>query len=280
MWLSMQLNFPKRKTLSNGYDNTQSGAKLMHAQRLPARAGQIWLREAFQLYRKNAPLLTSSAMAYMLLSLVIGLLPIIGSFLLPLIQPMLVVLQANVCALVARDEKPAPATLLYKLTERRPTLLQLGGMHLCLGTALMLIAFLLAYLLGAPKDYTAVNADNLYTLLLPALLIMVPTFLLTWFSPLLVAWHDVPPLKALFFSLVAVWRNLRAFFVFFVNVMLFFVVLPVLLLTLLTLLLPAGSQVFSSVFSFLMLMIGSPILLASVFLSYRQIFAEPAGDAP
>ena len=38
--------------------------------------------------------------------------------------------------------------------------------------------------------------------------------MLFWFSPILAAWHDVPPVKAMFFSFVSCWRNRGAFIVF------------------------------------------------------------------
>ncbi|MCK7500117.1 MAG: hypothetical protein MZW92_64695 [Comamonadaceae bacterium] len=44
-----------------------------------------------------------------------------------------------------------------------------------------------------------------------ALVLTLPLMLSFWFAPLLVAWKDMPALKALFFSIVAVARNWRAF---------------------------------------------------------------------
>lgn len=42
----------------------------------------------------------------------------------------------------------------------------------------------------------------------------VPVALAMWYAPMLAAWHGLPPGKALFFSIVAVWRNLGAFVVY------------------------------------------------------------------
>jgi hypothetical protein len=38
--------------------------------------------------------------------------------------------------------------------------------------------------------------------------------MLFWFAPVLTAWHGVPPIKAMFFSLVTCWRNRGAFIVY------------------------------------------------------------------
>jgi hypothetical protein len=47
-----------------------------------------------------------------------------------------------------------------------------------------------------------------------SLLLYVPLSLLFWHAPGLVHWHNVPPVKALFFSIVACLRNLGAFTVY------------------------------------------------------------------
>ena len=52
------------------------------------------------------------------------------------------------------------------------------------------------------------------TLLSELALAYLPVTLLMWFAPMLVAWHDVPVGKALFFNLVGVWRNRAAFLVY------------------------------------------------------------------
>ena len=49
---------------------------------------------------------------------------------------------------------------------------------------------------------------------LVAMACYIPVAMLFWFAPILVAWHDVPPAKALFFSFVSCWRN-RGAFVFY-----------------------------------------------------------------
>ena len=49
---------------------------------------------------------------------------------------------------------------------------------------------------------------------LKQILTIVPVMLITWYAPMLVAWHGLPPGKAIFFSIVAVWRNRAAFAIY------------------------------------------------------------------
>ena len=44
--------------------------------------------------------------------------------------------------------------------------------------------------------------------------VYLPIAMITWYAPMLIAWHGLPVGKAMFFSLVAVWRNRAAFAVY------------------------------------------------------------------
>jgi len=44
--------------------------------------------------------------------------------------------------------------------------------------------------------------------------VYLPIAMITWYAPMLIAWHKLPIGKAMFFSLVAVWRNRAAFAVY------------------------------------------------------------------
>ena len=50
--------------------------------------------------------------------------------------------------------------------------------------------------------------------MLLVLLLHAPLVVLVWHAPALVHWHGISPVKSLFFSVVALWRNLGAFTMF------------------------------------------------------------------
>ncbi len=58
------------------------------------------------------------------------------------------------------------------------------------------------------------NSTRITGAMLIAALAYIPVSIVMWFAPILVAWHDVPPAKALFFSWIALWRNRWAFTVY------------------------------------------------------------------
>ena len=98
-----------------------------------------------------------------------------------------------------------------------------------------------------------------------------------WFAPVLVAWHNVGAAKALFFSLFACLMNWRAFLAYGLAAGLMTLVVPLVVLSTLALLLQGAGRtsVVSLVFPLVIVLL--PILFASFYASYRDVFA---GEAP
>jgi hypothetical protein len=108
-----------------------------------------------------------------------------------------------------------------------------------------------------------------------SVLLYVPTMMLLWFSPVLVAWHALDPAKGLFYSAVAFWLNLRAFLVYFIALSVL-AVAGAGALMLLAALMPGGvSAAGAQALIFPLALVVMPILFASYYASYRDIFAAP-----
>ena len=163
--------------------------------------------------------------------------------------------------------------------------MRLGGLHL-LGT-LAILAVDMLLLGGDSTTLTGTSGEGVFNSpeeaellwhMLRLLLIALPVLVAFWFAPVLVAWDDVPAFKSLFFSLVAVWRNWRAFFVYATTAMLVGVLLPGLVLLASSLVSKSLTEVLSVVLRLLLLLVFAPVLMTSIFQSYRDIFS-PAVDA-
>ena len=74
--------------------------------------------------------------------------------------------------------------------------------------------FAQVYLGGAAITREAAESDSFQRAMWVAMALYLPLSLLFWHAPGLVHWHGVPPVKSLFFSLVACVRNFGAFVVF------------------------------------------------------------------
>jgi len=101
---------------------------------------------------------------------------------------------------------------------------------------------------------------------------LTPVLMAWWFAPVLAAWHRQPLAKALFFSFVACWINWRAFLAYGAAVLLFGGIAPALLLGLLAALLPGLGALISSLLIVFMALVMAPVIFASFYASYRDIF--------
>ncbi len=222
-------------------------------------------------------------MGYLLIVVASGLIPLVGPFLLPLLLPSLTALVANGCRLLdqaAGQVPPLSRALTSGLVEHKGPLLRLGFLHLAGTLAVLAIDLLIdgsgwsGLDLGMSKE--AVSLSHMLRLML----IASPLLLAFWFAPLLTAWDGVPAAKSLFFSFVAAWRNWRAFLAYGLAATLIGVFLPGLLLIVASLLSQTLGEVFSMALRMLLVLVLAPVLMASVYLSYRDVFhSPPAADA-
>lgn len=255
----------------------------MQARLLPAVRGVSWILDGFVLYRRNPPMLTTLTLGYLLLVVAFGQLQPVGPFLLPLFLPLLTALIANGCRMLSLGlERSA---LFHGLREKRGDLLRLGGLHLLGTLAILAIDMLLqsgeprAIVGGKAAAEGALNplaeAEMLWHML-RLLLIALPLLLAFWFAPLLIVWEGVPALKSLFFSLVAVWRNWRAFLVYALTATLIGVVLPGLLLLVASLLSKSLVEILSVALRLMLLLVFAPVMMTGIYQSYRDVFSPAA----
>lgn len=242
------------------------------------RAGRGWLFSAFALYRKNPPLMLSASMAYWLVGLVLALLgPLV--LLLPIIQPTLMVVLANVYTVVWRGIQPQQADLLHSVVSRRPALIRLGLLQFAVSVTFALVSMLIEWLIDAPTNVADLTVQDVLLNLLPLLVIMVPVFMAFCFAPVLTAWHDMPPGKAMFFSFVATWRNLGAFFMHFLNCLIV-VMAAGFVRVAFSSVLPGMGDAVGYLLQLVMLLVFVPTMMASIYIAYREIFeTTPAPEA-
>ncbi|MDI6748959.1 MAG: BPSS1780 family membrane protein [Rhodocyclaceae bacterium] len=257
----------------------------MQARLLPAARGVFWLFEGFRLFRRNPPLITAATLVYLLAVQLLALLPLIGAVLLPLLLPAMTLIVANACRLVDRQQTPGKAALLFGLSghgNNSAALLRLGALQL----AGALLVVLLTTLIGGGEDpfANALLSDTADTPVDPAaqaallgklaqvLLLATPLIIAFWFAPFLVGWDRVAPGKSLFFSTVASLRNWRAMLMFSLAAIAVAGILPGFILILVA---QISGMALSAAFVALrmvLVFLVAPVLTASIYVSYRDIF--------
>ncbi|MDP1607082.1 MAG: BPSS1780 family membrane protein [Rhodocyclaceae bacterium] len=279
----------------------------MQARRLPAARGTYWLLEGFRLFRRNPPLITALTLLYLLLVQGVAvLLPGIGPILLPLALPALTLIVANGCRLVDEGLAPGKATLLRGLIGREGN----GLAMLRLGLLQLIGALILVWLnsvlgngvdpfsslehaaslppevagvagtaaVGAGAAATATKDADVLGALLRLMLLATPLIIAFWFAPFLTGWDRVSPLKSMFFSIVASWRNWRAFVMFTFAAVVVAGVVPGLLLILVSQIAGAATSVAFIAMRMLLVFLVAPVLTASIYISYRDIFHPRPGE--
>lgn len=131
---------------------------------------------------------------------------------------------------------------------------------------------------GARPSAETLASAGFFTALLIAAVLYVPIMMLYWFAPVLAAWHSAGAAQALFYSFVACLMNWAAFLGYGAAVALIAFVVPFLGLSL-GMLLTQGAPAAAASFLFPLLLVLLPVLFASFYASYRDVFGDPQAGA-
>ena len=251
---------------------------------VPARTGLTWVRLGITTFFKQPLAMAGLFFLYMAAMFLVAQVPLIGSAISAILMPA-TALGMMVAAQQATSGKfPMPTVLLSAFRagrEQARAMLFLGILYAAGWFAAITLAGMISPLPPTQQATTPAGQSQLAGFYLLVTLLSLPLTILFWHAPALVYWHKVAPLKSMFFSLVAFFRNFGAFLVFGL----------------------AWSAVFLSTFSALALFalaIGGPsmvqrvllpvlLLLAamfstSIYFTFRDSFVEdaplPPGESP
>ncbi|UDG82002.1 hypothetical protein GJV44_00232 [Candidatus Vallotia cooleyia] len=191
----------------------------------PAKSGYVWFRQGIWLFSKSPLTFLTIFFTYFVSMLLVTHLPIVGSMLWLILVPSLFVGFMSICRDVIAGHHVLPLALFTSFRVHRSDvirqLFKLGLIYLGLITASLSImslihgGSLIKTIVSELKPNNDVSTSGIFlSHIAMGLIIHVPTMMLFWFAPLLTAWHRVPPIKAMFFSVVACWYNRSAFLVY------------------------------------------------------------------
>ena len=105
----------------------------------------------------------------------------------------------------------------------------------------------------------------------------LPVTLILWYAPMLIAWYRLPPGKAIFFSVIAVWRNLGAFVVFgaaWIAIWMAFSLVTALILSML------GLASLITIVTIPLVILLMTWMCCSVYPTYATVFVDRAAAPP
>lgn len=197
----------------------------MQVTRAPAAIGWKWTLEGFTLLRRHPLALLGITVLFLFTIVLPTVVPVIGGFAPLLLTPALSVGYMQAVRIADGGKMPPPWTLYDGLRAQggrgaRPLLL-LGVIN-CVLTVMVLAISMVAdggtlfrIATGAiSPDDPALGERGLVFAAVVFLTLYTPVQMAMWYAPMFVAWHRLHPVKALFYSLVGVWRNKAAFTVY------------------------------------------------------------------
>jgi hypothetical protein len=255
----------------------------VQARVVAAGQGARWLAEGWTLFRGAPVGWLLAVFAYLALTQVMALVPVIGGAAAAILMPGLNLGFMAVARAGTRGSPFDPRLLFdgFRVDARRQLLLGIVYM----GCGLAAVGATLAAdtegslraLLSGERDMQELTALDLAAPLVAFVLAYGLAMMLFWFAPPLCAWHSLGVAKALFFSFFACLLNWRAFLAYGAVIVALMLASNALLAVLVALsAAPSRQQVVAFVLMALLALL--PTLFASTYASYRDVFGyHPEG---
>jgi hypothetical protein len=257
---------------------------------VPAKTGYVWFRQGIWLFRRNPLAFITLFFTYLLAMMIVSLVPVIGAALPLLFIPGIAVGFMAACRDTIAGKPVMPTILLDGFRSYGPVVMQrlfaLGGLYIASmaivfaasalgdGGTLLKVMFGLG---GVNPDPETLASPGLLVALLVAATLYLPVAMMFWFAPVLTAWHDIPPAKALFFSVVSCWRNRGAFTLYG---LLWFAVALGVSFAIAALMQAVGAGAYALTVMMPATIIITSMLYCSFYATYRGCFGVQEADAP
>ncbi|MBS0466166.1 MAG: hypothetical protein JSS31_02715 [Proteobacteria bacterium] len=253
---------------------------------VPARTGLEWVRQGITVFWRQPMALAALFFMTMAAMSLATMLPLVGPAVALSLLPSATLAMMVAAAEASQGRRPTPALLLVAFRtgrQRLNAMLTLGAFYALGFLGVMGLSALIdggefarVYLGGAPLTREVAESGDFQAAMWLSMLLYVPLSLLFWHAPGLVHWHNVPPVKALFFSIVACWRNFGAFTVYGLSWMGVFLAAGLAISLLVTLLAAMGLGAAMAGGT----MVAAAMMLAAMFLTsvvftFRDSFEPP-----
>lgn len=191
-------------------------------EKIPAKAGWLWITEGLALFRKQPFEIISLFFACALLTLPLRFIPLLGKILPVILVPILSMAFMQACADIEQGKRIRPIVLFVGFRSPRVVSLLILGVFYLLSAAVSLwistlvdggVFLKLAQGLLAPDSPEVLNS-NMQLAMLAAAVVYTPPAMAFWYAAPLVVWKDMSAGKAAFYSFFAVWKTMKPFLVY------------------------------------------------------------------
>ena len=254
---------------------------------VPARTGITWIKLGFKTFLQQPLAMSGLFFMFMAMLSVASLVPFIGSAL------ALALLPAATLGLMAATQEatkgkfPMPSILISAFRagqQRLKAMVMLGALYAAGFLAIMAVSSLIdggqfakLYLVGGKITEELVLQNGFQAAMWVTLALYLPLSLMFWHAPALVHWHGVTPVKSLFFSFMACYKNFGAYAVYGLMWMGIFM-LTLLAVTVVAALL--GRPAIAGLAMFPIALVMFAMFFTSIYFTFRDSFEATSGDAP
>ncbi|HAL39990.1 MAG TPA: hypothetical protein DCP03_18560 [Polaromonas sp.] len=191
---------------------------------VPARTGLTWVKLGITTFIKQPLAMSGLFFMFMALLSVATLVPYVGAALALALLPAATLGLMAATQEAAKGKFPMPSILISAFRagqQRMQAMMVLGALYAAGFLALMGVSalfdggqFAKLYLVGGTITEELVQQSSFQVAMWVAMGLYLPLSLLFWHAPALVHWHGVTPVKSLFFSFMACYKNFGALTVF------------------------------------------------------------------
>jgi hypothetical protein len=245
-----------------------------------------WVKLGIKTFFKQPLALGGLFFMFMALISLVSQLPYVGAALALVVLPAATIGLMEATQVASNGKFPMPATLFTAFragAKKTQAILILGALYAVgfltvLGVSALFDGgqFASIYLSGGVMTKEIISTSEFQMATWAAMALYLPLSLMFWHAPALVHWHEVSPIKALFFSLVACIRNFAAMVVYF------FMWLAVFSLGGLVLTLVAVATGSESAVSFVMLpaaLLMATMFFTSIYFTFKDSFITPTNSS-
>lgn len=250
----------------------------MEVQLVAAGKGWQWIVDGYALFRKSPAMWIAVTLVLGVIWVASMILPVLGPLLFNLFSPLLFAGLMTGCRAIEKGQPLEMRHLFAGFNDRAASLVTVGGVYL-VGTILVVGVVLLVgggSMMPSVLSKSATDIETLRAALRSMALalavgaaVYLPLIMLMWFAPLLVMFDGMTPVAAMKLSLAACLKNTMPFLVYGLAIMGLWMVMSV----------PAVLGVPGALLVIALLVGSIPVLVCSIYASYRDIFVARGSPA-
>ena len=256
---------------------------------VPARTGAEWVRLGLKTFWRQPLAFISLFFLLMALISTVSLLPLVGSVLAPILLPFMTLGLMVATSIAYTDnaegagtaghaQRPTGSAMFVAVAAAMRTewrsLVKLGVISAAhFVVAVLLTSFIdggqlaRAYLLDDMPSAETIASSDFQVARMFLMCLNLPLSLAMWHAPALVHWHGVEPVKSIFFSVVALFRNFGAYALFVLAWFGVFLLAGIGMGLIATVLIGVGAAAGGAALIGNVLIVGSALVLAAMSLS-------------